>query len=270
MFKYINKGYYLIMFLENMINKIGRDRVIHWILLSLISLFCVGIFEFFYIWFFRFQLVNYSRFVGNYGFIDFIVQFIQVYSVLFIPLMVFLGLKYRNSIKFNNKKIKILVNLLIIFVFSLLIYFYHGYGVWEWVFLFIPIFILISSRFNLIFAFSFSYLSFYFANMLFEFQGLNFLKNFGTLLAYILVFGIFILVLSRLKIKIDKSIIISFIPIILFWIYTFPIWQLKGKDFTNAYLPIDLYSRLFMFPFFIIVTLQIYFIHRKHGKTLNR
>ena len=249
--------------LLNIIKKVGKNRINRWMLLFSISLFCVGIFEFFYIWFFRYQISGYSRFVWNYGFRDFVVQFMQVYSVLFIPLLSYVGFKYRNSIKFNSKKIKIIINLLLIFIFSLFIYFYHAYAVWEWVFLFMPIFILISSKFNCIFALSFSYLSFYGANMLFEMQGLTFLKSLGTSLSYILVFGILAFILYNLKIKINYKIILSFIPVIFLWILYFPIWQ--SENFNKIYPPHDLYVRLFTFPFYIIIALTIYFNQRKYG-----
>lgn len=252
--------------LEKMFNKLGEKNVNRWILEFCVSLFCVGIFEFFYIWLTRYENINYLKFTNNYTLTSFLVQFVQVYSVLFIPIIIYFGFKYRNSTKLNGKKMKILVNLLIIFVFSLLVYFYHSYGLWQWTFLFIPIFILISLRFNLIFAFSFSYLSFYSANMLFEFQGLNFIKNFGTLLSYIFVLGIFILILYKLKIKIDSHVIMSFLPIIFLWVYTYPIWQLKGKNFSIYLKPIDLYIRLFMFSFFIIIALKVYFAHKKYPK----
>jgi hypothetical protein len=259
------------MILNNIINKIGRERLIHWVFLFSLSLFCVGLFEFFYLWVFKYQIDGYLKFAGNYNFNNFIVQFIQVYSVLFIPLLSFIGFKYRNSIKFNGKKLKVFSILFLIGLFSGLIYSYHSYGVWEWVFLFMPIFIIISLKYSVLFAFSFSYLGFYSANMLFEFQGLNFLKSSGTLLSYILVFGIFIFTLYKLKIKlipIEQLIVyLSFIPIVVMWIIFFPIWQLPITEFYKVYIPYDLYVRLFTFPFYITISLVIYFTKGKYDKS---
>lgn len=249
---------------ENTINKLGKKNIDRWIIEFVAMLFCVGIFEFFYIWINRYSLVGYSAFVGSYELRDYFVQFIQVYGVLFIPLISYLGFKYRNSNNFNTKKIKTAFTIFLISLFSYLIFSYHNYGVWEWSFLFISIFIIILLKFNVVFAMSFSWLSFYMANMFFEFQGLNFLYSFGTLLSYILVFGIYILILIELKIKVTKNIFFSFIPTVFMWIYFYPIWSLHGKDFTLTYLPYDLYVRLLTFPFFLTISIIIYFTYRKH------
>lgn len=260
MFKYVNKYCGIIMNVKNIIERIGKNRLIHWILLFSIGLFCVGVFEFFYIWFFRYQIEGYLKFCLDYSFKDFIIEFIQVYSVLFVPLLSFIGFKYKNSKKFNSKKVKILMIMLLIAFFYLCMFFYKIYVFYEWIFLFMFIFTLISLKFNNIFALSFSYLSFYSANMLFEFQGLNFLKSFGTLTAYILVFGIFSLTLLKLKIKMDLKIITSFIPIIFLWIYSFQDWQLKNFTVNDIY-----FARLYTLPFFIVITLKIYVKYNKKG-----
>jgi len=224
-----------------------------WIFEASLSLFCVGVFEFFYIWLNRYQIVDYSGFAFDYSFRTFLIQFMQVYSPLFIPLFIFLGLKYRNSLKLNIKKIKILTNFFILCFFSLLTYIFYPSFICEWIFLFSIVFVLVSSRFNLLFAFSFSYLSFYCANMLFEMEGLHFLYSFGTLLSYILIYGIFILVLFKLKIEIDEFVILSSVPILFLWM--------------NYNLINGVYVRLFTFPFFIVVALKIYFNCRNYGKT---
>lgn len=231
-----------------------------WILEFCVMLMFVGIFEFFYIWTFKFNWANNN-------FTLFMIQFVQVYSVLFIPIISYLGFKYRNSLKYNSKNSKLFFNILLILVFSVLVYFYHPYGLWQWSFLFIGVFALTSIKYNSIFALSFSFLSFVGANMLFEFQGLDILKSGGTLLSYILVFGIYILILYKEKVKIDYRITISLILLVIYWIYTFPIWSLDTKDFFVYYLrdDIDLVVRLFTFPLMLSVAIRLYLSKNRHN-----
>ena len=102
------------MSIKNIIDKIGMKRISHWTLLACISLFLVGLFQLVLFWslktyvkstyFWQTQTQIFNAF-SPYSFMGFLVWFIQVYSVLFIPLMVYIGFKYKNSI--NNKKIRI-------------------------------------------------------------------------------------------------------------------------------------------------------------------
>jgi len=124
-------------------------------------------------------------------------------------------------------------------------------------------------RFSVVFSFSFSLLSFQVANMLWEMAEIN-ITSFGTTLSYILVYGILIFVLYKLKVLILKnflSLCVSFIPILFLWIYYYLIWNTKDMLlFSQKIKPLEPYLRLYTFPFFIIIALIIYFNRKKHAK----
>lgn len=256
--------------INDIIEKIGKDKIIHWILLFSIGLFCVGIFQFFYIWMFKFQLENYLNFAIDYSFKTYVIMFTQVYSVLFIPLLCFIGFKYKDSDKFNSVKYKGLILIFLLFIFNLCaFYFKFPLFLLEWGILFTLIYTIISFKFNPIFSLSFSYLCFFGANMLFEMQGINFFYGIGTNLAYIVVFGITYFILYKLKLENKKYILISFLPILFMWIYYYNIWELAYDSalFYNTYIHTHYYIRLFTFPFYITISLIIYFTYRKKQKS---
>jgi amino acid transporter len=106
--------------------------------------------------------------------------------------------------------------------------------------------------------------------MLWEMAEIN-VASFGTVLSYILVYGILIFVLYKLKVLVLKnflSLCVSFIPILFLWIYYYSIWSTKDMLlFSQKIKPLESYLRLYTFPFFIVIALIIYFNYKKHGKS---
>ena len=273
MFKYINKCYGISMRIKDIIEKIGKKRIDNWIFIFCLGLTSDGIFQFIYFWFQGTSWVKSTAYWINEGsgyngisFSNYLVWFTQVYFCLFIPLIVYLGFKYKNI--FNGKKIKGFSVFSLSCLFIFLTMNFHMPILIEWISLFMIIYIIMILKFNIVFSLSFSILCFQVANMLWEMGELN--TQYGTILSYILVYSIFIFVLYKLKVKINLPIILSFIPVLFSWIYFYPLWHawsthniINYTDEINKFSP---YFRLFVFPFLIIITLQIYFNHRKYGK----
>jgi hypothetical protein len=191
--------------------------------------------------------------------------------VLFIPLIVYLGFKYKNKLK--SKKIRlfslILLSVFFIYMYEIIMFTFKMTILYEWIFLFMIIYLIMILRFSVVFSLSFSILSFQVANMLWEMAEIN-IHFIGTILSYIMVYSIFFFVLYRLKIKINLPIILSSIPMFFSWIYLFSLWRawstnniFKYTNQINSYSP---YFRLAVFPFLIIVTVTVYFKSQKYGK----
>jgi hypothetical protein len=259
--------------LREILNKIGKKRLDNWLLMFCLGLAYDGILQFFIFWFrgdwiksTAYWINEGSGFNGINSFSNYLIWFSQVYFCLFIPLIVYLGFKYKNN--FNGIKMKIFSVFILSFMFTFLIINYSFTIISEWVFLFIIVYIIILLRFNIIFSLSFSILSFQVANMLWEMAEIN-IYFIGTILSYILIYSIFIIVLYKLKIKINLYIILSFIPILFSWIYYYPIWRAWSTKDISEYLSqinnLSIYFRLFVFPFLIIIALTIYFTYRKHS-----
>ena len=130
------------------------------------------------------------------------------------------------------------------------------------------VYIIMILKFSVVFSLSFSILCFQVANMLWEMGEIN-IGSVGTILSYVLVYSIFIFVLYKLNVKINLQIILGFIPIIFSWVYYYPLWRAWSTKNIYIYLSqingLSPIFRLFVFPFFIIIALQIYFIHRKYN-----
>lgn len=259
---------------KEIIDRIGKKRINTFVLMFSLGLFYDGLIQFIIFWFrgdwiksTAYWINEGSGFNGINSFSNYLVWFTQVYFCLFIPLIIYLGFKYKNS--FKGIKIKIFSVFILSFLFIFLAINFSMSILIEWIFLFMAIYCIMILRFNVIFSLSFSILCFQVANMLWEMAELN-IFYFGTILSYILVYSIFIFVLYKLKVKVNLPIILSFIPILFSWIYFFPIWRAwSTKDIFIYMSQINEYSiffRLFVFPFFIIVALEIYFINRKHSK----
>jgi hypothetical protein len=260
--------------INNFINKVDRKKLDIWIFLFCIALAFDGLLQFIVFWFqgtwiksTAYWINEGSGFNGIDSFTNYLVWFIQVYFVLFIPLIVYLGFKFKY--KFNGKNIKIfsLVGLSVLFAFLELPF--KISVLYQWVFLFTIIYIIMILRFSVVFSLMFSVLSFQVANMFWEMAEIN--TQFGTILSYILIYSIFIFVLFKLKVKINLPIILSLIPMFFSWIYFYPLWRawstnniFKYQQQINLFSP---YFRLMVFPFLIMITLTVYFQLKKHSKT---
>jgi hypothetical protein len=266
----------VIMKFKEVIERIGRERINYWVFLTSIALAFDGLFQFIFFWVKMnwlkstiYWTIEGSGYAYVNSFLNYLIWFTQIYFCLFIPLIVYLGFKYRNS--FNGKKIKIFSVFILSFLF---VFFEIKFAIpvfSEWIFLFIIIYTIMILKFSVVFSLSFSILCFQVANMLWEMAEIN--LNFGTILSYILIYSIFIFVLYKLKIKIDLYIYLSVIPMLFSWIYFYPLWRAwstyKTINFISEINTFSPYFRLFVFPFIITITLKIYFTHRKYGKTLN-
>lgn len=280
MFKYTNKlcGVCITMLInENIrefikrLSKVGLNRIF---LLFSISFFIDGVFEFVYFWFSgayvealkktNWFILTPEHIYSQLNFFTYCIWFAEVYSVLFIPLMVYLGYKYIN---YKNKNLTIIFSSFIIIIFSILSYLSFRDSPFpilnEWIFFFILIyFILLKSDFSFLFSFSFTYLMFFMANIIFQIPE-NFHEKIvilPSLLACGLQIFMFITVLYKIgfRLNVVKSVILilSFIPVFLGWIFL---------DISSASNPNNYVVRLITFPFFIVVSLIIYF-ERKHTK----
>ena len=96
--------------INEIINKIGRERIDRWMFIFCIGLFFDGLFQFIFFWFrgdwiksTAYWINEGSGFNGIGSFSNYLVWFAQVYFCLVIPLIVYLGFKYKNV--FNGKKI---------------------------------------------------------------------------------------------------------------------------------------------------------------------
>ena len=110
--------------INGLIDKIGKKRIEQWIFLSCVALSFDGLLQFFVFWLqgtwiksTAYWVNEGSGFNGISSFTNYLIWFIQVYFVLFIPLIVYLGFKYKD--KFNGKNMKVfsLFSLSVIFVF---------------------------------------------------------------------------------------------------------------------------------------------------------
>ena len=263
------------MIIKSLIEKIGKKRIDNWIFLFCLGLTLDGIFQFIFFWFqgnwiksTAYWINEGSGYNGINNFSNYLIWFTQVYLVLFIPLIVYLGFKYKNSLNGNKVKILSLFILSLSFVF-LEIKFISTSIFYQWIILFMVVYSIMILKFSVGFSFSYSLLSFQISNMLWEMAELN--LQFGTILSYILVYSIFVFVLYKLKVKINLFIILSFIPILFLWINYYSMFRAWSTDKMINYLSdimkVASYIRLFVFPFIIIITLTIYFIHRKYGKS---
>lgn len=259
--------------LKEIIDKIGMKRINHWVFLASIALAFDGVLQFIIFWFrgdwiksTAYWINEGSGFNGINSLSNYLVWYAQVYFCLFIPLIVYLGFKYKNS--FNGKKIKVFSISVLSFMFIFLAEKF-GLILSEWIFLFMIVYIIMILKFSVVFSLSFSILCFQVANMLWEMGEIN-IGSVGTILSYVLVYSIFIFVLYKLNVKINLQIILGFIPIIFSWVYYYPIWRAWSTKNIFIYLSqingLSPTFRLYVFPFFIIIALQIYFIHRKYGK----
>jgi hypothetical protein len=260
--------------INEFINKIGRKRFEYWIFLSCIALSFDGILQFFVFWFqgnwiksTAYWIQESNGYNGIGSFTNYLVWFIQVYFVLFIPLIVYLGFKYKN--KFNGKNIRVFSFFVLSFLFIFLESKFTLTILYQWVILFIIIYAIMILRFSVVFSLMFSVLSFQVGNMLWEMAEIN-ISSIGTILSYILIYSIFIYVLYKLKVKINLPIILSSIPMFFSWIYFYPLWRAwSTKNISNYISEIYMYAqyfRLTVFPFLITIAIIVYFQSRKYSK----
>ncbi len=252
---------------------VGLSRIF---LLFSIGLFIDGIFEFVFFWFSGAYVVALKKtdwfiltpthIYSQLNFFTYCIWFAEVYSILFIPLMVYLGYKYIN---YSNRNVTVLFSVFLLFVFSVL-----GYinlksspfpALSEWIFFFMIIYIiLLKSKFSFVLSFAFTYLMFFMANILFQIPE-NLTQKIviiPTVLSVILQISMFMILLYKLDFRLNvvKSVILflSFIPIFLGWIFL---------DINSASNPANYVVRLITFPFFITIALIIYFEQKNRNKT---
>jgi hypothetical protein len=246
--------------IEKIIHQIGEKRIEGWIFLASIALFCDGIFEFVYFWFSGVYLAVFQKltFLGifyQHNFFIYCIWFTQVYSVLFIPLLVYLGYKYRF---YRDKKlIKISFNLFLILIFGFFSYVNFTTSVYplisEWILFFMIIYFILLKKFSVLFSFSFTYLMFFMANILFQIPE-NFSEGFAVVnsfLSVMLLIIVFLWVLHNLKFKVNLVVLIVFILIPISWVIL-PLSSSVGTILIWN----NIMVRLITFPFFITIALK--------------
>jgi hypothetical protein len=257
--------------IKELIEKIGRERINHYLFIFSIGLALNGFFQFIYLWlqgnWFKstaYWIQEGGGYNGINSFSNYLIWFTQVYLCLFIPLIVYLGFRYKN--KLNGKILKIFSVFVFSFLFIFLEFSFSVNILYEWIILFMIIYCIMVLRFSVVFSFSFSLLSFQVANMLWEMAEIN-IHSIGTILSYILVYSIFIFVLHKLKVKFNLFIFLCLIPMFFSWIYFYSLWSAwstnKMINYLNEVNIFSSYFRLFVFPFFIVIVLSIYFNYRK-------
>jgi hypothetical protein len=260
--------------IKGSIEKIGMKRINNWLFIFSLGLAFNGVFQFFYFWIKMNWLkstIYWTHEGSGYAYVNsfsnYLIWFTQIYLCLFIPLIVYLGFRYKNI--FNDKKIKVFS----VFVFSFLFIFLEisfNVGIlYEWIILFMVIYCIMILRFSVVFSFSFSLLSFQVANMLWEMAEIN-IHSVGTVFSYILVYSIFIFVLYKLKVKFNLFIFLGLVPMFFSWIYFYSLWRAwstnKIMNYINEIHIFAPYFRLFVFPFFIVVVLNIYLKFKNNNR----
>lgn len=229
----------------------------------------------------------------------------QRYSILFIPLLLFIGYKHKDRISSNKLKILSVIGFILTIVTLEIIayvFFYNkypnssimndylsiNYQILQWGSLMIITFtIFLKSKFSIIFSFALCYLMFYVADIYFELpktfgsfiigavaNNSPFFHWFPNLTGFILLMICLIITLYKLNIKLfikDYFILFcSFIPLLFSWIYFYSFWSIQDATiYISKIKTIEPIDRLFAFPF--IITLAL-FIHksskdnRKHYK----
>jgi hypothetical protein len=218
----------------------------------------------------------------------------QRYSILFIPLLLYIGYQHKDKLSSNKLNIISVISfILIIITLEIIAYvfFYNkypnssiindylsiNYQILQWGSLMIITFIIfLKSKFSIIFSFALCYLMFYVADIYFELpktfgsfiigavaNNSPFFHWFPNLTGFILLMICLITVLYKVNIKFTiKNFIVlccSFIPLLFSWIYFYPFWSIQNATIyiskIKAIEPID---RLFAFPFIIVLSLYIY------------
>jgi hypothetical protein len=195
----------------------------------------------------------------------------QRYSILFIPLLLYIGYKYKDKVSSNKLNIlSVLVFVLIITTLEIIafIFFYNKYNpsstindylsinyqILQWGSLMIVTFIIfLKSKFSIIFSFSLCYLMFYVADILFELPKTTLSFIIGAILnnspvfywlpnitALVLLISCLIIVLYKLKIRFDYKILLPSLTVVL------------ASKLLTSYLFIILYKLKIKFDYIIL------------------
>lgn len=219
----------------------------------------------------------------------------QRYSILFIPLLLYIGYQYKYKVSSDRLNIFSVISfILIIATLEIIafVFFYNkypnssvindylsiNYQILQWGSLMIITFaIFLKSKFSIVFSFALCYLMFYVADIYFELpktfgsfiigavaNNSPFFHWFPNLTGFILLMICLITVLYKLNIKLNIKdyfvLFCSFIPLLFSWIYFYSsFWSIQNATIyiskIKAIEPID---RLFAFPFIIVLSLYIY------------
>jgi hypothetical protein len=219
----------------------------------------------------------------------------QRYSILFIPLLLFIGFKYKDKV--NSSKLKVLSVVIFILTISIIeiisyTFYYHKFNssnivndylsinfqVIQWGILMITTFgIFLKSKFSIIFSFSLCYLFFYVADIFFELpktfgsfivgaveNNSPFAHWFPNLTGLIILIICLITVLYKINFKPNLKdftvLLISFTPLMFSWIYFYKsYWGITNSTiYISKIKAIEPFDRLFAFPFIIVLALLIY------------
>ena len=195
----------------------------------------------------------------------------QRYSILFIPLLLYIGYKYKDKVSSNKLNIlSVLVFVLIITTLEIIafIFFYNKYNpsstindylsinyqILQWGSLMIVTFIIfLKSKFSIIFSFSLCYLMFYVADILFELPKTTLSFIIGAILnnspvfywlpnitALALLVSCLIIILYKLKIKFNYAILLPSLTVVL------------ASKLLTSYLLIILYKLKVKFNYIIL------------------
>lgn len=186
-----------------------------------------------------------NGYLPPYTIVSFCLWCFQRYSILFIPLLLYIGYKYKDKI--SSKKLNIISILIFILIIATLeiiafIFFYNkyesssiindylsiNYQILQWGALMIITFaIFLKSKFSIIFSFALCYLMFYVADILFELPKttgsfiIGAIMNFSpfstwfpNITALILLVSCLVIIIYKLKIKFSRAILLPSFAVI--------------------------------------------------------
>ena len=213
-----------------------------------------------------------NGYLSPYTIVSFCLWCFQRYSILFIPLLLYIGYKYKDRINSNKLNIfSILIFILIITTLEIIAYtfFYKkydssvtindylsiNYQILQWGSLMIITFIIfLKSKFSIIFSFSLCYLMFYVADILFELPKTTLSFIIGAILdnsplfywlpnitSLALLTSCFIIILYKLNVRFDYKILLPSFTVVL------------ASKLLTSYLFIVLYKLKVKFNYIILL-----------------
>ena len=213
-----------------------------------------------------------NGYLPPYTIVSFCLWCFQRYSILFIPLLLYIGYKYKDRINSNKLNIFSIISfILIIIIVEIIAYvfFYKkydssvtindylsiNYQILQWGSLMIITFIIfLKSKFSIIFSFSLCYLMFYVADILFELPKttLSFIIGaildnspifywFPNIASLALLTSCFIIILYKLNVRFDYKILLPSFTVVL------------ASKLLTSYLFIVLYKLKVKFNYIILL-----------------
>ena len=213
-----------------------------------------------------------NGYLPPYTIVSFCLWCFQRYSILFIPLLLYIGYKYKDRINSNKLNIFSIISfILIIIIVEIIAYvfFYKkydssvtindylsiNYQILQWGSLMIVTFIIfLKSKFSIVFSFSLCYLMFYVADILFELPKttLSFIIGaildnspifywFPNIASLALLTSCFIIILYKLNVRFDYKILLPSFTVVL------------ASKLLTSYLFIVLYKLKVKFNYIILL-----------------